>query len=104
MFDNIGNKIKKLATFITTIGITASIIVALFIIMNQSSLWVVAFLIAILGSLVSWLGSFLLYGYGELIDQATISNKKLQTVINKLATEQAKDKVRNELCYDEERD
>ena len=78
MFDNIGGKIKALATFITVIGILVSIISGIIIMMLHSDLMLIAVLMMIVGSLLSWLSSFLLYGFGELIYRTTATEEKVQ--------------------------
>lgn len=60
MFENIGGKIKTLAVVTTIIGMILSIVVAI-------TLGEMGILIGILGCLFSWIGSFVLYGFGEII-------------------------------------
>ena len=68
MFDNIGGKIKSLAKVTCWIGIIISLIAA--IVMMISSKYAVLFglLVLIVGPLISWISSFALYGFGELIE------------------------------------
>ena len=75
MFNNIGNKIKGFATFLTIIGIIASIIVGIILIISGASLYygggtliLAGILAMVVGSLISWISSFVLYGFGQLID------------------------------------
>ena len=65
MFNNIGGKIKTLAKVLTVIGMILSIIWG--IVETEFSVET-GFAIIALGCLFSWVGSFLLYGFGELID------------------------------------
>ena len=69
MFDDIGGKIKKLATFFSFIGIIISILVGIILTVIFNS---VLFLLLIggLGSLFSWIASFCLYGFGQLIENS----------------------------------
>ena len=67
MFDNIGGKIKTLAVVTCFLGIISSVIVGL------SQLDHGGILILLLGCLGSWIGAFFIYGFGELIEQATIT-------------------------------
>lgn len=85
MFSNIGGKIKGLAKFVCGAGIIASVLGGILIgviggefIYPSSAAVFTAFFVAILGSIFSWLGSFLLYGFGELIDKATIIAQNTQ--------------------------
>lgn len=73
MFDNIGGKIKTLAAVTCGLGITASIIGAIAIWIQDSSYNPTAFagvLVLVLGSLASWIGSFFTYGFGTLIENS----------------------------------
>jgi len=65
MFDNIGQKIKGLAVFSTVLGIICSIICGLILLVEQH---IFAGIFALIGGIiVSWIASFVLYGFGELI-------------------------------------
>ena len=87
MFTNIGDKIKNLASVLAWLGIIGSIIGGIVMIavgLESSEIFVLfGFLTAIAGSLVSWIASFLLYGYGELIDKVTQIDNKMNIQINK---------------------
>ena len=95
MFKNIGRKIKGLAAVICWIGIVISVIggIVLVIAAFSSFKWdskgagfgmvlviLAGMLTAGIGILFSWLGSFMLYGYGELIDRTTRIEEKLNKV------------------------
>lgn len=84
MYKNIGRKIKGFAKSICAIGIIASVIWGIFFIINVAlstevlngnvAIGIVisiisAVLIITFGSLISWLGSLCLYGFGELIEK-----------------------------------
>lgn len=69
MFDNIGGKIKTLAIVLCGVGIVASFIGGIVTSgMNQSP-W--GMLVAVAGALASWILSFFIYGFGELIEKVT---------------------------------
>lgn len=73
MYNNIGGKIKVLAKVIAYIGIGISIIYGLILMVSISWLRsgmgsIPGLLVILLGSLGSWIGSFILYGFGELIE------------------------------------
>lgn len=68
MFDYIGDKIKGLAKVICWVGIIASVVIGIVIISGE----VISGIITIVaGSILSWVGSFVLYGFGELVNSAT---------------------------------
>lgn len=93
MFDNIGSKIIKVANITTTIGIVCSCILGIGILLINP---ILGLLIAGIGSLFSWLGSLVLYGFGHLICQVDIlvqreaSNDK-NTNEEKLVNEESED-------------
>jgi len=93
MYDNIGEKIKWLAKFIAIAGIIVSVISGLIIFIgaitgakissffgssssNNGTVVLTGFLTGILymvvGSLISWISSWFLYGFGELIENTAI--------------------------------
>lgn len=79
MFDNIGGKIKMLAKVICWLGIGFSIFFGLLVIigcaiseggiLNVAIGFFLGLLVIIIGALASWIGSFFLYGFGELIER-----------------------------------
>ena len=77
MFTNIGKKIKILAMVVCWVGIAFSVISAIVTIVLAAQsyghlagqLIAVGVVMLILGPLFSWIGSFVLYGFGELIDK-----------------------------------
>ncbi len=73
MFDKIGTKIKNLAIIITVLGVIASIVSGIIVMINV--VWWRGLIIIICGCLVSWIGSFFAYGFGEIIEKLNdISN------------------------------
>lgn len=69
MFDNIGGKIKTLAQVVTWIGIIASVISG-FAIMSIDEEIFVGLIVMIFGALMSWVSSFVLYGFGQLVENS----------------------------------
>ena len=67
MFNNIGGKLKLLAKIVTVIGIVFSIIYGC--LLMESSIFV-GFLYILLGSLIAYVSSFALYGFGQLIENS----------------------------------
>lgn len=68
MFNNIGAKIKGIAQFITVVGIIICIIAGFVIMTIDEDLIIVGLLVMVLGSLIFWLSSFILYAFGQLVD------------------------------------
>lgn len=90
MYKNIGKKIKGLAIFSFIVGALASIVLGISLIVlsddsfvvDEEILIVAGIAVIVLGVLISWIASFVLYGYGELI-QKTASIE--ETVNSRLA-------------------
>lgn len=83
MFDNIGGKIKTVATTIAWLGIIGSIIIGIIIIAEANDSYypsatetLSGWLVIIVGSLSSWVSSFTLYGFGQLIENTDIISSK----------------------------
>lgn len=78
MFKNIGGKIKDLAQVICYLGIAISVVAGIVMIgfcsssYNGDTMVVMGCVVMIVGSLVSWIGSFFAYGFGELIENTTV--------------------------------
>lgn len=75
MYENIGGKIKTLAKVMCAIGIVASVVIALklFSVAEYSEeLAGVGLVVMILGPVLSWVGSFVLYGFGQLVENSDI--------------------------------
>lgn len=86
MFNNIGHKIQVLAKVLCWIGIICWVITGFALMAGSSSMTyrlngefvransgasvVVGILTIVVGVLVSWIGSFLLYGFGQLVEDA----------------------------------
>lgn len=81
MFDNIGGKIKGMSKALTCLGLFFSIICSIQMFQSRHTQAIGA-VVLIVGSLLSWLGSLTLYGFGELIETAASINQKLSSTEN----------------------
>ena len=72
MFNNIAKKIKNVAEIVCYLGIGISIVCGIIIIFVEVDLLLCGVLIAGIGSLASWLGSLMTYGFGQLIENTDI--------------------------------
>lgn len=68
MFKNIGDKIKTLAEVICILGIISSFVIGCILMAINLDFFLKGILTIVLGSLASWIGSFVLYGFGQLVD------------------------------------
>lgn len=88
MYDNIGGKIKLLAIWIFIIEAIAAVIFGIDLVANDDGLF--GFLTIILGPIVAWVSSWLLYGFGQLVHNSDIiaedfsrKNEKHEKVVAK---------------------
>ncbi len=72
MFDDIGGKIKGLATFICWVGIIGSIFGGLGVMVADEDFVGLGILIILGGCLGSWIWSFFMYGFGQLIQNTDV--------------------------------
>ena len=72
IYNNIGNKIKILAKFIFIIESIITVILGIYLIAvaddNQDSLRAVGIFTILLGPIIAWISSWLLYAFGQLVD------------------------------------
>lgn len=78
MFDEVGKKIKLMVKVFFWLESTASIIVGIVMIViaaNEKSYGRVSTIMGlgclVIGPLIAWLSSLILYGFGELVDKVT---------------------------------
>ncbi len=84
MFDNVGAKIKTLASIVAWLGIIGSVIIGTLIMISAEELAAMGLIIAVIGSVSSWLGSILVYAFGELVDNSAILVDNSKTIARKL--------------------
>lgn len=99
MFSNIGGKIKGVAVAEAVIGIIASIVVGFVLIYNSSRSNPTAglgWVIMIGGSIVSWLNSFILYGFGELIEKTSEAKAEIHNIYEMLSKHKSHPITNNE--------
>ena len=69
MYDNIGRKIKGLAIVVFIVEAIAAIIGGIALMITLDDLILLGLLVLLFGPLVAWVSSWLLYGFGEIIDK-----------------------------------
>lgn len=90
LYNNIGNKIKILAFVIATIG---SILSLIFSIVALSNNLIIEFiLIIVLGPLFSWISSFILYGFGQIVENSDKNISKLNNLSENTLKKEYKNK------------
>lgn len=74
MYNEIGKKIKTLAKVLTVLGIVASVIYGIVILSFEQNWGIIYILIM---PFLIWASSFVLYGFGELIEKVCNIEKKI---------------------------
>lgn len=77
MYDNIGGKIKTVAKVVGFAGIGISILTGLLFLLvafseEKFSFFGIGILVAFLGSLISWVSTIALYGFGQLVENTDV--------------------------------
>lgn len=71
MYDNIGGKIKGLAKIIFIVEAIAAAISGLALIVSNEETVFAGLLAVILGPVAAWVSSWLLYGFGEIVEKVS---------------------------------
>jgi len=71
-YDNIGEKIKGLAKAFFFIGAIAAVFAGIFLMSDSEDTVLWGLLMIIAGPIISWVSSWLLYGFGQLIENSDI--------------------------------
>lgn len=90
MYNNIGGKIKGLTKVIAVMGALAPIVIGLGLMFSDENLFLVGLLVIAVGCLISWISSWLLYGFGELIENTALVARNTQAMyMNEYANQNA---------------
>lgn len=72
MFDNIGTKIKSLAKIVCWVGIIITVIAGIVMLASGNDISSpIGLVLIVAGPIGSWISSFFVYGFGELIEKTT---------------------------------
>lgn len=83
LFNDIGGKIKRLSTTLTVMGILGGILLFIVMLIIDTDLILPGLVAAIAISLFSWVNSFILNGFGELISCSNRIEELLDEKVNK---------------------
>lgn len=67
MYNAIGKKIKFLAQFLFAVPTTIAFIIGFVLLFKNA--WVISLILVVVIPLISWISSWFLYGFGEIIDK-----------------------------------
>ncbi len=89
-YDNIGGKIKGWAKWIFAVEAIAAVIGGFVLMAQDEDMIFLGLLVVVVGPIVAWVSSWLLYGYGQLIENSDIiaeeynrKNEKHEKVVAK---------------------
>lgn len=87
MYKNIGGKIKKRSQLIAIVEIIAVVIIGINLFASNSAAGMIAGLcIMIVGCLAAWISSWLLYGFGEIIEKVSLIEENTRNKDTKTET------------------
>ncbi len=81
MFENIGNKIKGVSKFFCWLGIICSILLGIMLAVVGSNMpngrvtVIIGIVVMIVGSFMSWVGSLITYGIGEMVQNSCVQTE-----------------------------
>ena len=103
MFSNVGSKLKVFAKITAWIGIVICVIYGFVMLVSMEGMALIGLLIMTVGSLVAWISSLVLYGFGELVENSSIIANKKNTSFPKMsAKDETLEKWRNDGLITEE--
>jgi hypothetical protein len=87
LYENIGSKIKNWAKWIFIIEAIGSIITAIVLPIasgDPDDFILISVLIAIVGPIVAWVGSWILYAFGEFVEKTADNERNTRQILKKL--------------------
>lgn len=84
LYDNIGKKIKDLAKGIFIIEAIGAIITGFVFFCIDEEFILYGLLILVFGPIVAWVGSWILYAFGELVEKTSDSENVARLILKKL--------------------
>lgn len=79
MYNNIWKKIKFLAQILFILGAISSIVVGLWVCFGTDTFMAIGLLYIVIGCICSWVMTWLIYGFGELIERVYNIDRKVQS-------------------------
>lgn len=102
MYDNIGEKIKNSAKWICIVESISAVIGGIFVIIDDFDSFFKGLLLIVLGPVVAYVSTWLLYGFGQLIENSDIiaqeyrrTNEKHEKAVAKNAERKQSQKRQN---------
>ena len=93
LYKNIGGKIKSWAKWIFIIEAISAIIAGFVLLFADDSLILFGLLTLVCGPFVAWVGSWVLYGFGELIEKTCDNENNSKQILEKLNEKTCENKI-----------
>jgi cytochrome b subunit of formate dehydrogenase len=96
LYENIGGKIKNWAKWIFIIEAIGAIITGFVLLFTDEYLILYGLLTLVCGPIVAWVGSWILYAFGELVEDVHAVRKKYYPIAEEQANREAEEKAKRE--------
>ena len=102
LYENIGSKIKNLAKWIFVIAAIGAVITGLVLLFTDEDLILYGLLTLVCGPIVAYIGSWILYAFGELVEKTSDNENTTRQILKKInenpanyITEESEGKVKS---------
>ena len=97
MYDNIGGKIKGLAKTMFIVAAIGAVITGIVLLATVDDYLILYGLLTLVcGPIIAWVGSWILYAFGELVEDVHAMRKKYYPMAEELANREAGEKEKRE--------
>ena len=96
LYENIGSKIKNWAKWIFIVEAIGAIITGVVLMATDEDLIVYGLLTLVCGPIIAWVGSWILYAFGQLVEDVHAMRDKEGTTEEVKAKREAKERARRE--------
>lgn len=98
MFENIGSKIKGVAKIFFAVGCIIAVVIGSIISEVADIGTIIPYIVMLVGIVLSWLSTMLLYGFGQLVENSDICAELMSQ--NAIEKNESSDKENEEPEYD----
>jgi len=84
LYENIGGKIKSWAKWIFIVEAIGAIITGVVLMATDEDLIVYGLLTSVCGPIIAWVGSWILYAFGELVEKTADNENNTRQILKKL--------------------
>jgi len=96
MYDNIGGKIKGLAKTMFIVEVIGAVITGIVLLATDYDLIFAGLLTLFCGPIVAWVGSWILYAFGELVGDVHAMRNKYYPIAEEQANLETEEKAKHE--------